>query len=287
MFVGTSEEINFNLSRKPEYVSTSIDGVGKALWTIGHPFVIVQSHLTLLHKFPFIKENNAASLQDFTLELSSAVGSLVAAGYEHEFNLLSRLATKLPPRLRESWGEVVYQLQTVIDLESWIDQRATTAILNASLGEARVERKETERKPFQDPRPVSFQARSYATLWVNPRLVFVTSHRNEQCPMFNKLSLSDRAGMVRDLRCCYRCLENGFISANYAKGRMVWRQRMHRDSSSETPRCSTSLPCEEAFTAGPKTTSPSSQSSASIHHLAPGTGSTATRRFVCRRPALD
>ena len=118
----------------------------------GHPFLIVQSHSASLQKLPFIKDNNTASLQDFALELSSADRSLVAAGYEHELtstDLLSGHATKLQPKQRESWGDKVYQLQprppTVIDFEGWIDQRATTAIFNASLNEARVEWMKTER----------------------------------------------------------------------------------------------------------------------------------------------
>jgi len=91
----------------------------------GHPYLIAQSHLASLHRLPIVKENQPSSLIDFSAELSCAVGSLVAAGYEHELvstDLLSRIVSKLPGRLRDGWGKVVFNLQptapTVLDLEN-------------------------------------------------------------------------------------------------------------------------------------------------------------------------
>ncbi|XP_057372209.1 uncharacterized protein LOC130693104 [Daphnia carinata] len=194
----------------------------------GNPRIVSTACSSLLLKLSSFKDSDYESLKQFSSTLRSVVATLQLGGYGlelHSSTTLAQLVGKLPPNLRSKWAEVSYRIQdrlpTILDLDTWLDD-VTMAEYFVRVGVDPTFQQGSHPKTRENVHKSSNEKPKKST---TPPMVFSTTvniascpycdgaHRLYLCEKFKALNPTERSEVVKEKRCCYRCLDYRHLSS--------------------------------------------------------------------------
>ncbi|KAI9554932.1 hypothetical protein GHT06_020212 [Daphnia sinensis] len=183
----------------------------------GNPRIVSTACSSSLLKLPSFKDSDYESLKQFSSALRSVVATLQLGGYGlelHSSTTLAQLVGKLPPNLRN-------RLPTILDLDTWLDD-VTMAEYFVRVGVNPTPQPGNHPKTRENVHKSSNEKPKKST--TSP-MVFSTTvniascpycggaHRLYLCEKFKALNPAERSEVVREKRCCYRCLDDRHLSS--------------------------------------------------------------------------
>ncbi|XP_057380662.1 uncharacterized protein LOC130703059 [Daphnia carinata] len=194
----------------------------------GNPRIVSTACSSLRLKLPSFKDSDYESLKQFSSTLRSVVATLQLGGYGlelHSSTTLAQLVGKLPSKLRSKWAEVSYRIQdrlpTILDLDTWLDD-VTMAEYFVRVGVDPTFQQGSHPKTRENVHKSSNEKPKKST---TPPMVFSTTvniascpycdgaHRLYLCEKFKALNPTERSEVVKEKRCCYRCLDDRHLSS--------------------------------------------------------------------------
>ena len=173
---------------------------------------------------PF-RDNDFQALQSFSSSLHSTMATLCLGGYEGEVQCnqnLSNLEAKLPPVLRNKWGEVSYAIEqdhlpNLMDFDSWLD---TVTMAQYSVNGGFLLRSANPQPRSHPPSPTHPKVKKMPSPQVFSTTLPATcpccdgSHTLSSCKKFKSLAVEKRAELLKDKKRCYRCLDHCHLAAD-------------------------------------------------------------------------
>ena len=193
----------------------------------GNPRIVSTACFSALLKLTSFKDSDYESLKSFSLTLHSVVATLLLGSYGlelHSSTTLAELVGKLPPILRSKWAEESYRIQNrlpmILDLDGWLDDVAMAEyFVRVGANPAAQFPASNHPKPNNDK-----QRKPIATPMVFSTTVKIAScphcagaHRLHHCDKFKALNANKRIEVVKEKRCCYRCLDDRHLSSECLK----------------------------------------------------------------------
>ncbi|CAL8132207.1 unnamed protein product [Orchesella dallaii] len=178
----------------------------------GKPRYVIEALIATAKKVPAPKEDNIASLLDYSNAISnlvSTVETLKANQHLHNPHLMTELVDKLPAHLKLDWGKVACKLGNVslLDLNRFVEEiaEAVSAVstpkfkMKDDVRSTNSGRKETLLLN-QDEDTESKKRCSFCD---------AASHKPSKCAVFLKLDLNKRWSLVKKKKACFSCLNRG------------------------------------------------------------------------------
>ncbi|XP_045034645.1 uncharacterized protein LOC123475716 [Daphnia magna] len=222
--------------------STYYDALVKLKKRYGQPQVVARSHLMALMNLPSIRDDDSEALAKLNRILHGAMHALRTGGYEQDLEsgmTLKHVVSRLPPRMRSSWGVKVYRMTptraTLKDLAKWIDEMVMGELMTRpsthrspapqkekKAGSAKPSTKPTPlfgkgpvvfhtsttppvKKPQQSP-PSESNSSSLKKGVIKKCIYCDNAHSIKTCSTFKDLDVATRVEWVKEKRLCFRCL---------------------------------------------------------------------------------
>ncbi|KZS07338.1 Uncharacterized protein APZ42_028883 [Daphnia magna] len=196
--------------------STYYDALVELKKRYGQPQVVARSHLMALMNLPSIRDDDSEALAKLNRTLLGAMHALRTCGYEQDLEsgmTLEHVVSRLPPRMRSSWGVKVYRMTPtriiLKDLAKWIDEMVmgelmTTPFTHRSPAPQK-EKKAGIKKPQQSP-PSESNSSSLKKGVIKKCIYCDNAHSIKTCSTFKDLDVVARVEWVKEIRLCFRCL---------------------------------------------------------------------------------
>lgn len=212
--------------------------------TYGHPSLISRTYFQSLIQLQRVNNNDYKALLKFSQTVSGAVASLKNGGYHHELlssGLLDTITMKLPSEVQSRWGRRIAKSHpvclTLQDFSSWLslfvkgEMMAKHCIITPSsstpLGKSSQKpgRQNSDAKP-KFPPSVNSIAKKQSTPTTAAKqtaakesktltcLLCKGDHRLASCSKFTSASMDERIKVIKEFRCCIRCLSRGHQMAD-------------------------------------------------------------------------
>ena len=209
--------------------------------TYGHPSLISRTYFQSLIQLQRVNNNDYKALLKFSQTVSGAVASLKNGGYQHELqssSLLDTITMKLPSEIQSRWGRRIAKSHpvclTLQDFSSWLSlfvkgemmakHCITTPSTSTPHGKSSQKpgRQNSDAKPKFAPSVNSIaKKQSTPTTAVKQTatkesktltcLLCKGDHRLASCSKFMSASMDERIKVIKEFRCCVRCLSRGHM----------------------------------------------------------------------------
>ncbi|XP_045027085.1 uncharacterized protein LOC123470615 [Daphnia magna] len=235
-------EVRSYISEYLDNPSTYYDALVELKKRYGQPQVVARSHLMALMNLPSIREDDSEALAKLKRTLYGAMHALRTGGYEQDLEsgmTLEHVVSRLPPRMRSSWGVKVYRMTptraTLKDLAKWIDEMVMGELMTRpsthrfpapqkekKAGSAKPSTKPTPlfgkgpvvfhtsttppvKRPQQSP-PSESNSSSLKKGVIKKCIYCDNAHSIKTCSTFKDLDVTARVEWVKEKRLCFRCL---------------------------------------------------------------------------------
>ncbi|KZS09232.1 Uncharacterized protein APZ42_026597 [Daphnia magna] len=208
--------------------STYYDALVELKKRYGRPQVVTRSHLMALMNLPSIRDDDSEALAKLNRTLHGAMHALSTGGYEQDLEsgmTLEHVVSRLPPRMRSSWGVKVYRMTPtraiLKDLAKWIDEMVMGELMTTPFTpRSPAPQKEKKagspvvfhtsttppvKKPQQSP-PSESNSSSLKKGVIKKCIYCDNAHSIKTCSTFKDLDVVTRVEWVKEKRLCFRCL---------------------------------------------------------------------------------
>ncbi|KAI9555018.1 hypothetical protein GHT06_020312 [Daphnia sinensis] len=195
-----------------------------------------------LMNLPSIRDDDSEALAKLNRTLHGAMHALRTGGYEQDLESgmpLEHVVSRLPPRMRGSWGVKVYRMTptraTLKDLAKWIDEMVMGELMTRPSSHRspapQKEKKSGSAKPSTKPTPLfgkgpvvfhtstsppvnnqhsghpsESNSSSLKKGVIKKCLDCDNAHSIKTCSTFKDLDVTARVEWVKEKRLCFRCL---------------------------------------------------------------------------------
>ena len=189
----------------------------------GNPRRVSTACSSSLLKLQAFRDNDFKALKTFASTLHSVVATLRLGGYGlelHSNTTLAQLVAKLPPILRSKWADFSYlirdRLPNIVDFDSWLDDVSMAEyFVRSDVTSTQEKQHDPAKKGDGDKKRKSSGGPGvYATQETSSSCPHCKGrHQFSSCFKFQKLPPEKRSEIVKQLNCCYRCLNSGHLSS--------------------------------------------------------------------------
>ncbi|KAI9555924.1 hypothetical protein GHT06_018461 [Daphnia sinensis] len=176
----------------------------------GQPQVVARSHLMALMNLPSIRDDDSEELAKLNRTLHGAMHALRTGGYEQDLEsgmTLEHVVSRLPPRMRSSWGVKVYRMTpmraTLKDFAKWIDEMVMGELMTRPSSH-RSPAPQKEKKSGSHPSESNSSSLKKGV--IKKCLYCDNAHSIKTCSTFKDLDVTARVEWVKEKRLCFRCL---------------------------------------------------------------------------------
>ena len=192
----------------------------------GNPQIVAQACTKSLLALQSFKDRDYNALLYFASSVHSVVATLQQGGYESELyssSTLFQIVSKLPPLLKEKWGEISWsmqpQLPSVLDFDWWLDNVSMAQYSIHEATSSSLDQQKTGQTPSSSsgnrPKPTSNPIVYHASSTICPNCG--ESHSIDACQPFNAMPVEKRADLVKSKRLCFRCLAKDHIGTDCSR----------------------------------------------------------------------